>query len=391
MKLRRCAHLMIEPRETAEFDLASLAGGGDGVRRRFAWVALVPWRGEEVTLTNEDLALLPRLSDTQWRERAPIEAEVGAAAVERLLALGLAQSDAEADRDARARDQKLRNQHWSTLSAATHYFGRWTGVDDDPELRPPGYDSMRNLIEKLGDPPPAVHAVGDAATAIPLPLPLSAPTPLDALWSTRVTCRNFDTARELARVDLGRILAVVFGVQGRHGAGTSEEVLKKNHPSGGALHPLEAYVLVQRVEGIEPGLYHYHAGSRALEPMPAVADLGAFAHRCTSGQRYLADAPVLVAMTMRFARCFWKYRRHAKAYRTLLLEAGHASQNLYLAAGELGLGAFITAAINEPEIELGFGLDPIEEGVLAVCGFGHRAATLVTAEFDPDGVFWPRG
>jgi putative peptide maturation dehydrogenase len=386
MKLRRCAHLVIEPRETAEFDLESLATGGDGVRRRFAWVALIPWRAEEVELSDAEVAALPLLSESQWRERSLIEAKVGAGVVDHLLRHGLVQADDEAGRADRERDQIVRDQYWSTLSAVSHYFGRWTGIDDDPELRPPGYDSMRSLIAKLGDPPSSVHAC--VRTEARIPLPPSERTELDALWSSRVTCRNFDPERATTSVDLARILAAVFGIQGRHGEGTAEEVLKKNHPSGGALHPLEAYVLVQRVEGLAPGLYHFHAGSHALEPLPGVADLDAFARACTSGQRYLANAPVLVAMTVRFSRCFWKYRRHAKAYRTLLLEAGHASQNLYLAATERGLGAFITAAINEVEIEQGFGLDPLQEGVLAVSGFGYRGAHQQTPEFDPNEAVW---
>src|SRR5205085_9636344 len=86
-------------------------------------------------------------------------------------------------------------------------------------------------------------------------------------------------------------------------------------------------------------------------------------------QHWFADAHVLVVLAPRFARTFWKYRRHAKAYRVIALEAGHLSQNLYLAATDAGLGAFITGAINEVFLEQAFGLDPVCEGALAVCGF----------------------
>jgi hypothetical protein len=53
------------------------------------------------------------------------------------------------------------------------------------------------------------------------------------------------------------------------------------------------------------------------------------------------------------------------------------------------LGAFITAAINEAEIEQAFELEPMSEGPLAVCGFGVRAADKVTVEFDPAHKVWP--
>ena len=72
----------------------------------------------------------------------------------------------------------------------------------------------------------------------------------------------------------------------------------------------------------------------------------------------------------------------------MILDAGHLSQMLYLAATELNLGAFITAAINEVEIEQAFGMEPMAEGPLCVCGFGARAQERVTVEFDPAHKVW---
>ena len=88
------------------------------------------------------------------------------------------------------------------------------------------------------------------------------------------------------------------------------------------------------------------------------------------GQTYFGDAHVQVVLTARFDRAFWKYRNHRKALTALLMDAAHLSQTLYLVATELGLGAFVTAAINNTDIEERFGLDGYREGVLAVCGFG---------------------
>jgi SagB-type dehydrogenase family enzyme len=98
----------------------------------------------------------------------------------------------------------------------------------------------------------------------------------------------------------------------------------------------------------------------------------------------------VIVLASRFRRTFWKYRNHAKAWRAVILDAGHLSQTLYLAATERGLAAFITAAVNEVDIEQVFGLDPMREGVLAVCGFGWRGALVDEVEFDPLGAVWPR-
>ena len=94
-------------------------------------------------------------------------------------------------------------------------------------------------------------------------------------------------------------------------------------------------------------------------------------------------------MASRFERNFWKYRNHAKAYRATILDVGHLSQTLYLAATELGLAAFITAAINEGDIEDAFGLDPMQQGVMSVSGFGHRGVERNDIEFDPLNAVWP--
>ena len=76
----------------------------------------------------------------------------------------------------------------------------------------------------------------------------------------------------------------------------------------------------------------------------------------------------------RFARSFWKYRRHAKILRAILLEAGHLSQTFYLLCTQLGLGPYITAAIDDAELERALELDPLFEAPLAVCGCGRAPA-----------------
>jgi putative peptide maturation dehydrogenase len=384
MKLRRCAALLIEPHENVSFDLGDLMSGGSGARREFQWRALVPWRREAVVLSAEELLALRGLSETQWRERAELERDAAPAVFDALLEKGVAIGDAGGT--ASEGDERVRAQHWLPVAAAAHYFTHWQGVDTDPEHAVPGYDSMRGLVGKLGAPPPVIHARGPTEHRIALPD--AATGELDALLARRVTCRNFDTEALLPLADLATVLARVYGVQGRHGHADAETVVKKHHPSGGALHPLEAYVVAQRVEDLVPGLYHYHAEARALQPLPPVPDLREFVRLCTGGQRYFAKAPAIVVMAARFERSYWKYRRHAKAYRALLLEAGHASQNFYLAATDLGLGAFVTAAVNESDIEAAFGLDPLAEGVVLINGLGARGSERAMTEFDPHGQVW---
>ncbi len=153
-------------------------------------------------------------------------------------------------------------------------------------------------------------------------------------------------------------------------------ILKRTSPSGGGLHPIEAYPLVSGVDGIDPGLYHYNGLDHSLELIAAVDSNEAteIAAQFVCGQRFLASAHVLVVMTARFYRSFWKYRRHQKAYSALMMDAAHLSQTLYLVATDMGLGAFVTAAINGANIEERLKLDGFNEGAVAVAGFGKRSS-----------------
>jgi SagB-type dehydrogenase family enzyme len=92
------------------------------------------------------------------------------------------------------------------------------------------------------------------------------------------------------------------------------------------------------------------------------------------GQGYFGAAHVSFVLTARFYRNHWKYRQHQKAYAGILMDAAHLSQTLYLVSGEVGLGAFITIAINARDIEERLGLDGVSEGAIAMTGCGPRAA-----------------
>ena len=107
-----------------------------------------------------------------------------------------------------------------------------------------------------------------------------------------------------------------------------------------------------------------------------------------SGQDWFADAPLHLIQVARFPRSFWKYRHHPKAYRAVLLDAGHLSQQWMLSATELGLAAYVTAAINEIDVEKALGLDGIDASPVMICGLGWRADAQVTSEFDPLQQVW---
>lgn len=148
------------------------------------------------------------------------------------------------------------------------------------------------------------------------------------------------------------------------------------------MHPIEAYVMVQRVEGVAPGVYHYHPVQHTLEPVQLMdaEQAASLAQLMVADQQWFADAPMLVVMAARVKRNFWKYRNHLKAFKALVLDGGHLSQNFYLLATEAGLAAFITAAVNDVDIERALGLDHLCDAVIAVCGCGKPSGSRATIE-----------
>jgi len=388
-RVRRCAALSLQPQDRLTLDFTALLTGGEAVRVAQVWLATAAHLDQPIELEAAGVDALGRINESRWTPRAQVAAAIGEDWLRRLIDLGLVLAEGGVSRPDR-RDQRVRDMQWHSQAALGHVFSRWSAIDSVAAQNESRIRSTEDLIAEFGPPPPHFHARADARLRTPLLRPSA--SSLDTLMARRATCRNFDSARILPMASLGALLHRAFGVQASDELAPGAVALKKNHPSGGGLHPLEAYLIVQRVERLAPGLYHYNAEMHAvdlLHELPGEA-VHSLARTAVAGQDYFADAPVLLVIAARFERSFWKYRNHPKIYRAILLEAGHASQNLYLAATELELGAFITAAINEVDIEQAFDLDPIEEGVLAVCGIGPRKALKTTVELDPLGAVWNR-
>ena len=80
------------------------------------------------------------------------------------------------------------------------------------------------------------------------------------------------------------------------------------------------------------------------------------------------NPPVMSAV---FARSQWRYG-FPRAYRVVLLDAGHLCQTFCLVATALGLAPFCTAALGDSIIEADLGLDGVTESVIYACGVGPR-------------------
>ena len=139
-------------------------------------------------------------------------------------------------------------------------------------------------------------------------------------------------------------------------------------PSAGALYPIETYVIINRVEGLEKGLYHYDIQSHALERLK-VGDFAEEAAHAALEQEVCVEAPVVFIWTAVFERSKWKYRE--RAYRYVYLDAGHIGQNLALSATSIGLGSCQIGAFFDEEINKIVGVDGIRESAVYLSVVGH--------------------
>lgn len=390
--VRRTRYLVFSSQDEPVPDIAALLRGearSSSVRVTYAISIL---RGGEYPIGHDELEFLLTVPTDRC---VPSDAMDGAR-VERLAHLGLLVTDDphEVLAELARRDRELEAGQWNLYGALMHFLTRWRDVDlgsaledagDVDELPPAVYEAIDEFVAEHGPAPAAFHALEGAHATTDLPVVERRGGLYDALTS-RKTTRRFDQDGAMTRDELATVLFYVFGCHGYAGMAGDGLMLKRTSPSAGGLHSVEAYPLVTAVKGLTPGLYHYNARDHSLE---LVADLDASVARDAAaefvcGQRYFASAHVLFAMTARFYRTFWKYRRHQKAYGALMMDAAHLSQTLYLVAAELGLGAFVTAAINGANIEERLGIDGWTEGALAVCGCGRPARGR--SPFEPDFV-----
>lgn len=204
-----------------------------------------------------------------------------------------------------------------------------------------------------------------AATRVPVPLPKKPPAAdLWEILAKRRSLRQYQD-RYLTQEELA---ALVWATQGVTLA--SRTYLLRTAPSAGALYPVETYLAVQRVEEMEPGIWHLNLPDFSLELLESRDTRQPLVQACL-GQRFLGEAAVDFIWTGILNRAMWKYRERAIRY--IFLDAGHICQNLMLAATALGLGCCPVGAFFDEEVESLVDVDGVEEVALYLASVGPLA------------------
>jgi SagB-type dehydrogenase family enzyme len=202
---------------------------------------------------------------------------------------------------------------------------------------------------------PPVYKIYPDAVIIELPSPMNSSMPLPEVLRGRRSVRRF-TEEPLSLERLSFLLWACAGIRETRGGHNF-----RTAPSAGALYPIETYLAVNSVDGLQPGLYHYRIRDHALELLREGVMGEEIAHAALE-QEMCAQAPVAFIWTAMFERSKWKYGQ--RAYRYVYLDAGHIGGNLAMAAVSIGLGSCQIAAAFDDEVNKLIGIDGAEESVL---------------------------
>jgi SagB-type dehydrogenase family enzyme len=185
---------------------------------------------------------------------------------------------------------------------------------------------------------------------------------LKKVLKKRRSIRNFN-AEPLTLEELSFLLWAANGISRRE-----MQYEFRTAPSAGALYPIETYLVINNVENLEKGIYHYNVKNHQLEEIQ-LGDFGRMAAAGALGQEMCASAAVVFIWTAVFQRSKWKYKQ--RAYRYVYLDAGHIAANLALAATSIGLGSCQIAALFDDEINELVEVEGVEESVLYMSAVGR--------------------
>jgi SagB-type dehydrogenase family enzyme len=213
-------------------------------------------------------------------------------------------------------------------------------------------DQKRNV-----PPPPIQKPAPEGARLIPLVSPRDfrvGQAPLVDVIRERRSERVY-TDEPLSFEEISFLLWATQGISKTYSGGLAS---LRTVPSAGARHPFETYLLVQRVEELDPGLYRYLPLEHAVYVADPGEHLPARIH-AASYEQYVQDCAVAFIWTAVPYRTEWRYG--AISPKLIALDAGHLCQNLYLGCVAIGAGACAIGAYDQTELDQILDIDGFDE------------------------------
>ncbi|MHC4318509.1 MAG: SagB/ThcOx family dehydrogenase [Planctomycetota bacterium] len=179
------------------------------------------------------------------------------------------------------------------------------------------------------------------------------------------------TPRPMSVAELSTLLHMANGI-------TAEKVYPgrtyylRSAPSAGALYPTVTYVLVNRAEGVDPGLYHYGVKDHELRRLRHGPGLVEELAAASASGHLVRNASVVLVFSSVYFRSSWKYGE--RAYRYCLMDAGHVALNAMLGAAALGYASAPVGGFDDRLANGFLGINEREEGTLLLVPVGQAAS-----------------
>lgn len=190
---------------------------------------------------------------------------------------------------------------------------------------------------------------------IKLPIPRKISKRLYGLITTRKSIRKFNNIK-ISKQELSEILFYSVGIINYSKVNSFDET-KRAYPSAGARYPVEFYLSISNCEGIDSGVYHYNVKYHSLELM-IIGDnkeiINKFSH-----QDMIKSSSIIFILTGVFNRSQVKYG--IRAYRYVLLDLGHLTQNIYLVSNNLNIGCCTIGGFSDNKINKFLDLEENEQ------------------------------
>lgn len=217
-------------------------------------------------------------------------------------------------------------------------------------------------------PPPLQLPYDDTKKIIDLPEPKDiAVKPIDLRLAieSRRSIRNY-SAEELSLEELSWLLWCTQGVKELR---KDRPATLRTVPSGGSRHPFETYMLINRVEGLESGIYRFLALEHKLIELRTGEGLNEEISKACGAQPFIANSAVVFLWAFVPYRAVWRYG--GKAYKAFF-EVGHICQNLYLGAEAVDCGVCAIGAYDLDEIHRILGITGDDYFVVYIATVGKK-------------------
>ena len=139
-------------------------------------------------------------------------------------------------------------------------------------------------------------------------------------------------------------------------------------PSGGARHPFETYLVINRVEGLPAGIYRYLPLEHQL---CFIETLEAPLSRMKNEdyKKFIAQPAAIFVWAVIPYRTEWRYSIISD--KIIALDAGHVCQNMYLACEALGLGTCAYDGYDQDTVDALLNLDGEDEFTIYLATAGR--------------------